>query len=67
MSAARQLAVDAKRYRWLRARWGVIITETIPQSPGPYLVNKINVHEAFRKVDADSLDRAVDAAMKEHP
>lgn len=59
-----QDAIDARRYRWLRPRWGRI-TETYIGDTDQ--VEWIGDDPEGWEVDPVSLDAAIDAAMAEEP
>ena len=67
MAGLQQMAKDAARYRWLRANWARIITDTSGGGVDePRFVNAIELGAAtLNSVDGDSLDKALDRCMAE--
>lgn len=61
-----ELAKDAARYRWLRARWGRV-TDTYKGDSGHITWIDVEPDGEGWDADPDSLDAAIDAARKEAP
>lgn len=61
----RDLKRDAERYRWLRTRWGRIADEYDGDSDQLVAIREADSHFEGWDVEPASLDRAIDAAMRE--
>ena len=64
---AKQTLKDAERYRWLRAHWARVVTDTVWGGVDePRGVKAIELgSNTIGSVDSDSLDRALDRCMAE--
>lgn len=62
-----KLRRDAERYRWLRKHFCNLIVRTTPTDKGPVVHSIMPSPNFYTPTDSRRLDRAIDAAIAEHP